>query len=579
MNRKMMYPGQIPLSAQILQTEQNTMVALAKMCETIFGTPTLADGLACTGTVVPSLTIQIAAGQIFQIQSLESTSFGSLFADTTHNIVKQGVNLDQTSFTLVPPGIAGQAVNVLVQAQIQEVDTDNLVLSYVNTSSPSTPFSGPNNSGALQPTTRKTFVNISVKYGISAISGVQVTPSPDAGFTGLYYVTVGQGATTIGSGNIFQLPTAPFLYKRLPELPAWIQGSTYGWSTDSGGSNAIMCSFTPSLAIIGAGFRALVRKSAMTNTGNVTIDFGFGSVALLDVNGAQVGAGNLPAGCIMHVGYDGSVGRLLNGAITQTTISSITATSGEGITVGGANPYPVALNYPALTPAIPMGNSLISFYETVAAHHRTITWSALLAMILGASPVARNLVQFTSAGVSTCTVPPNVYWLYVLVVGGGCSGGCGTPSMAGGGGGAGGSSEGWFPVIPGQNYMVTIGSGGAIQTTVGSGGLAGGTSSFGLLLSAPGAPSAFTILATGSNGGAAGTGGQLNLPGSTGSDGTSVSSALGGIGGCSRLGGGGRMGTGAGVAGQVPGAGGGGCYGGTGGPSGKGADGGILIQY
>ncbi|WP_249201234.1 glycine-rich domain-containing protein [Burkholderia cenocepacia] len=164
------------------------------------------------------------------------------------------------------------------------------------------------------------------------------------------------------------------------------------------------------------------------------------------------------------------------------------------------------------------------------------------------------------------TVPQNVFRLKVTLIGGGGSGGgCFSSSTyvnaAGGGGGAGGIVIGWFSVTPGQSIPFTIGAGGA---AVPNGSAVGGASSIPMLgLTANGGFGSTFTSTNSSAGGVGGTagGGQINIRGSSGTDGQNVSAfVFGGKGGDGMFGGGGRAGSGAGTPGVSPGAGGGGAY-------------------
>lgn len=105
----------------------------------------------------------------------------------------------------------GQSINYLIEAQFQEVDSIPVVLNYYNASNPAVPFSGPGNTGAPQNTQRKGTVVVQAKAGTAATTGTQTTPAPDAGFVGLYVVTVANGQSSVTAANISTLSTAPFL--------------------------------------------------------------------------------------------------------------------------------------------------------------------------------------------------------------------------------------------------------------------------------------------------------------------------------------------------------------------------------
>lgn len=194
-----------------------------------------------------------------------------------------------------------------------------------------------------------------------------------------------------------------------------------------------------------------------------------------------------------------------------------------------------------------------------------------------AGPQAR-MQAFTAGG--TFTVPAGVYRVRVTCTGGGGGGAGSGTGNAGGGGGAGGTAIGWYDVTPNQAITVTIGAAGTAGISGGGTGGNGGTSSFGALLSAGGG-SGGTVGAS-AGGGGAGTGGTLNIDGGAGHDGTgNVSSTVGGSGGASFWGGGGRAGaggSGGGQAGTAFGSGGGGSYG-SAGAGGAGRAGVVLVEW
>ncbi len=225
MDRILVYPGSIPLDTDILNTNRNSMIALGYLAQVILGTNALVDGLACSPTQPASMTVTVGSGTITQLSAVDTLAYGSLPADTTHSLLKLGINLDPTSFTLVAPTTSGQAINYLIQAALLESDTSPVVLPYYNAANPAQPYSGPSNSGVAQNTLRIQGVQLQLKAGAAADSGLQVTPPIDNGYVGLYVITVAYGQTTIGAPNITQWPTAPFLTWKLPALrPGFASG-------------------------------------------------------------------------------------------------------------------------------------------------------------------------------------------------------------------------------------------------------------------------------------------------------------------------------------------------------------------
>ncbi|WP_072087378.1 hypothetical protein, partial [Yersinia enterocolitica] len=267
MDRQIVYPGAIPLETDLLNTNRFTMIAIAKLAASVMGSNTYLNGLACTASSPASMVINIAPGEIYSLQNIDSTAYSSLPADTAHSILKQGILLSATSFTLAAPSIAGQSINYLIQVAFQDVDSGATVLPYYNASNPSQAYSGPNNSGIAQNTIRSGVCSVSVKTGVSATTGSQVTPSPDAGYVGAYVVTVNQGQTTITSTSINLAPNAPFLPKN--GLVSGIQSNTMNYSADTGTANNYVASYFPAVTQLTDGLR-LTFKAKNSNTASST---------------------------------------------------------------------------------------------------------------------------------------------------------------------------------------------------------------------------------------------------------------------------------------------------------------------
>lgn len=218
MDRNIVYPGSIPLDTDILYPNRSAMIGIAALTAAALGSGTVVDGLACLPTSPASLTVTIAPGSITQLNTVDATAYGSLAADVTDQIVKTGINLQATPFTLSAPASSGQSINYLIEAAFSESDTNPVVLPYVNAANPTQPYSGPNNSGTAQNTQRIQRVQLQVKPGAAAAAGTQTTPAVDAGWVGLYVVTVNYGQSAISSANISQAAGAPFLNYKLPAL-------------------------------------------------------------------------------------------------------------------------------------------------------------------------------------------------------------------------------------------------------------------------------------------------------------------------------------------------------------------------
>ena len=227
MDRVQVFPGAIPLETDLLNTNKNTMVGLAKLAAAMLGTSTQVNGLSVIPTGPASLQVNVTPGEIYQLVNLDGTAYSSLAADTTHQIVKQGILLDQVALNCPAPATAGFSVNYLIEATYSDVDALPVVLPYYNASNPAVAYSGPANAGTTNNTVRQGKVTLSAKAGTAATTGTQTTPATDAGYVGLYVVTVANSQTQITAPNIVQVAGAPVINTTLLGLtPAFTVSPT-----------------------------------------------------------------------------------------------------------------------------------------------------------------------------------------------------------------------------------------------------------------------------------------------------------------------------------------------------------------
>jgi hypothetical protein len=218
MDRNIVYPGSIPLDTDLLTVNRNAMIGIGFLAQAVLGTSTVVDGLICQPTNPPSLNIVVGPGSMTQFGMVDVAAYGSIPADTADLVVKMGINMSATEFSLTAPSSVGQSLIYLVEGSFLEADSDPVVLPYYNASNPVQTFSGPANNGATQNTLRIQRVQLQVKAGVPANTGSQITPAVDAGWAGLYQITLSYGQTQIGVANIAVVPTAPFLGWKLPSL-------------------------------------------------------------------------------------------------------------------------------------------------------------------------------------------------------------------------------------------------------------------------------------------------------------------------------------------------------------------------
>lgn len=233
MDRPLVYPGSIPLDTDLLSTNRNVMIAIGYLAQAVLGTAPVIDGLACTPTVPASLTVNVGPGSITQFGAVDPLAYGSLAADTTDPLVKMGINVSPASFTLAAPTVSGMAINYLLQAALQESDAVPVVLPYYNASNPAQPYTGPNNAGTAQNTSRNQRVQLQVKPGAAAAAGSQATPPVDSGWSGLAVITLTYGQSTITAANIVSLSSAPLIPFKLPALRPGFGSSVQTYSASA----------------------------------------------------------------------------------------------------------------------------------------------------------------------------------------------------------------------------------------------------------------------------------------------------------------------------------------------------------
>ena len=96
------------------------------------------------------MNVIVGPGSITQMGPIDLLAYGSIAADATDQMVKMGINITPTTFSLTAPSSVGQSINYLIEAAFEEVDGSPIVLPYYNASNPAQSFSGPGNSGTPQ---------------------------------------------------------------------------------------------------------------------------------------------------------------------------------------------------------------------------------------------------------------------------------------------------------------------------------------------------------------------------------------------------------------------------------------------
>lgn len=332
MDRQIVYPGAIPLESDVLKPQRFALKGLGAIADAVLGDGPFVDGLDCIPTVPASLAVQILPGSLYLLGTVDVAGYGSLGADAEQT-VKQALLAATSSITLTPPGTSGFAQNYLIQAAYLDEDILPEVLAYYNAANPDAPWLGPNNSGDAQPTVRRGRIVISAKAGTAATAGTQTTPAPDPGYVGLYAVVVANGATTLDATTITKLTTAPFIDPKLPAVPKAAQTGKWNYAVASGTADALTATLVPAPDAYSAGFPIRLKITA-TNTASATLDVnGLGAKTIKRPDNSNLVAGNLVAGSVVELVYDGTNWFL------QTAQASNTNTSSGGLTtVATADP-------------------------------------------------------------------------------------------------------------------------------------------------------------------------------------------------------------------------------------------------
>lgn len=305
MDRQIVYPGAIPLETDLLNTNKYAMMGLAKLAAALMGSNTYLHGLACIPSSPASMVVNVAKGQIYSLQNVDGTAYSSLAADTTNTILKQGVILGSTAFTLTAPTTAGQSINYLIQIAYSDTDSGATVLPYYNAANPSVAYSGPNNAGTAQNTVRSGACTVALKAGVAATTGTQTTPAADTGYTAAWVITVAQGATTITASSIAVAANAPFL--PATGIFSAVQQGAMTYAADTGAANAYAASFSPALPALVDGMR-LTFKAKVANTGSSTLVVNGGSAYPLYSHAHQaLQGGEIVANGLVEVEWNSSL--------------------------------------------------------------------------------------------------------------------------------------------------------------------------------------------------------------------------------------------------------------------------------
>jgi hypothetical protein len=244
MNRITIYDTEQGRPFDFLTAEKMTLEGLGQLTQDVLGGITaMATGLTATQTSPASLSINLAAGALYQAATVDPTPWGALPADTAIAFIQGVIQASPSLWLYNPSGApsqgaltfstaaltAGQSQYALVEAQFSFVDVvapgdpSGGEVPYFNPANPAQPLIGPGGSGQTQPTMRLATAVFQIKYGTPATTGSEVPPTLDSGWVPLFLIDLAYGQTSIGTANILvagpsvglnvpsNYPAAPFL--------------------------------------------------------------------------------------------------------------------------------------------------------------------------------------------------------------------------------------------------------------------------------------------------------------------------------------------------------------------------------
>jgi hypothetical protein len=213
MDRRTVYPDQIPFETDILSIERYVYEALGLFALDVAGSATVVSRLACAPTVPGSLNVLVGPGSIYTLKHLDDTAWGGLAGDgglladvlADHQILKQGLLRDTQMFACPAPVTAGQTVRYLIEAQFQEADSAGVTSQFYNTANPNAPITNDVSPDRLNKCV------LQLKTGAPAATGSETTPATDAGWVPVWVISVTYGITAVTAGMITRHPSAPLL--------------------------------------------------------------------------------------------------------------------------------------------------------------------------------------------------------------------------------------------------------------------------------------------------------------------------------------------------------------------------------
>jgi hypothetical protein len=202
-DRTFVYPGELPRVEDFLGFQKQAYYSMGAMIRSAIGpNPGISNGdFAISATGPASMSVVIGTGSIYQSGTVDSAAFGVLGTDS-NVVMQQGIAYTPTTLAITAPSTSGYSQYYLVQVGFNRTDGSAVIPPFLNSSNPTIPWNGANNTGASLNTIRYDQAVVSLVAGVAAPTGSQVVPSPSAGNQPLYVILVSNSTTSItGPGS------------------------------------------------------------------------------------------------------------------------------------------------------------------------------------------------------------------------------------------------------------------------------------------------------------------------------------------------------------------------------------------
>lgn len=245
-------------------------------------------------------------------------------------------------------------------------------------------------------------------------------------------------------------------------LQAFLQPFGVYFMLDTGTANNMVGNSTPAPTSYQSPGLIVIKKMAADNTGPMTCNFwNLGSVALTDMVGVALSSGALKSGGLYILAETGGNYRVLGGTSTYTTVTNLTANSGDMITVQVSGEVDWRAFAGTHDTTVGTGDAWPRGKASDGTARYMLT-SEFVTWIQGqlSSPL-RNIQVFNTSGTYTPTALAKKAMVIITGGGGAGGGGSGFFYSAGSGGGAGATSIALVDLTGVVTVPVTIGAGGS----------------------------------------------------------------------------------------------------------------------